>query len=557
MSQESCGQAEPAGLRACRDAGLRIALVASGNAALRRRSWRDGTWVDDGPQGEPAALLLSSAPHLCTFGFLASAWRHGARQVVYPWLGSWRRTALLRVMLDHAVNGVVRRLQIWLSGRRLRMRHWRRDPISRIVIGLVGLAGTPLARRRIARIAAPAQAAIEDRILLASTSLGAGGGERRAVVLATALRRQGAGEIALLVENTSGPDSFFLDTLRHQGITVITLPDPGAPAGMSWIADAERRLSPILPLIPADLHESLVRHTAYLLQHPPRVLHAFQDTTCLIAGVAAVAAGVPRVVLNAVSVSTPHFPFYRLCMGPLLRSLAAQPSVRLANNSHAGAGDYAGWLGLPRDRIAVIAAADTAVFGHPPAAQDIAMTRARLGLPESASVVGTVMRFDDNKDPTLWLQTAAILARRHPGLHFIMIGDGPLWPDSRKLAEALGLQDRCALPGLDADTRLCLSVCDVVLMTSHVEGAPMVAVEAQLLGIPVVGTMAGAIAETFIDGETGTVIHRRDPQLLADAVDRWLLAHRDDGTLPHRCRSHARENFSSDRAADRLMALYS
>ncbi len=63
---------------------------------------------------------------------------------------------------------------------------------------------------------------------------------------------------------------------------------------------------------------------------------------------------------------------------------------------------------------------------------------------------------------------------------------------------------------------------DVVLVPSRVESFGLVAVEALLLGRPVVAARTGGLREVIRDGETGLLVDADDPRELADAVIRLL-----------------------------------
>src|SRR5262249_36484138 len=105
--------------------------------------------------------------------------------------------------------------------------------------------------------------------------------------------------------------------------------------------------------------EDMVTPIAFWLQEfkrsRPEVVHAWQDLTSLMAVVAALLAGVPRVVLGCRSVR-PDNPRRRLrrFMKEAYQAVLGHPSVVLSNNSRAGAEDYADWLEIDPARIEVV-----------------------------------------------------------------------------------------------------------------------------------------------------------------------------------------------------------
>jgi len=61
-----------------------------------------------------------------------------------------------------------------------------------------------------------------------------------------------------------------------------------------------------------------------------------------------------------------------------------------------------------------------------------------------------------------------------------------------------------------------------VLMPSRVDNYPNACLEAQSLGVPVVGTYNSSLEEMIIDGETGFLARNGDPESLRQAVERLL-----------------------------------
>ena len=102
------------------------------------------------------------------------------------------------------------------------------------------------------------------------------------------------------------------------------------------------------------------------------------------------------------------------------------------------------------------------------------MLRDRLGIPAGAPVVGTVIRFSPVKQPLLWIEAAALVSRARPDCHFVIFGTGPMRDDVIAVAKRQGFADRLHCPGTTENPALGLSLFDVFLLTSQVEGTPNV-----------------------------------------------------------------------------------
>jgi glycosyltransferase involved in cell wall biosynthesis len=200
------------------------------------------------------------------------------------------------------------------------------------------------------------------------------------------------------------------------------------------------------------------------------------------------------------------------------RALAHHPNVTLTNCGAATAKEYERWLDLPSQSIKVIPNVFWPELPGQPSPQEVDAYRRELGLPAKCPVVGTVMRLTAVKDPRLWLATAAEISRMRPDVRFVMAGHGELASATSNWVRELGLSDKVILAGGVADVRLIYAISDVVMLTSRSEASPLVFIEAQSAGRPVVGPDVGAIRETVVDGVTARIVSDRSPSAFAEVV---------------------------------------
>jgi glycosyltransferase involved in cell wall biosynthesis len=151
-----------------------------------------------------------------------------------------------------------------------------------------------------------------------------------------------------------------------------------------------------------------------------------------------------------------------------------------------------------------------------------AASRARLGLPADAPVIGTVGRLSDQKDPTTFVHSAAAVAADIPEARFVMVGHGPLRRHVERLVGDLGLRDRFLLTGVRADIPAILRSFDVFLLTSLWEGMPLVIPQAMACRVPVVASTADGNRELIRDGHNGLLVPPNSPDQFARAVVRLL-----------------------------------
>ncbi|MGW8811649.1 glycosyltransferase family 4 protein [Gordonia terrae] len=121
-----------------------------------------------------------------------------------------------------------------------------------------------------------------------------------------------------------------------------------------------------------------------------------------------------------------------------------------------------------------------------------------------------VARFDEQKDPLLFLELAKELSRRHTALRCLWIapGSGPLRDRFLHRRRELGLERIVDLSIGDthAHTRAQVAQSRVFLLTSQWEGLPLSALEALASGTPVATTPCGEITRIVSQRSCGLVI---------------------------------------------------
>ncbi len=188
-----------------------------------------------------------------------------------------------------------------------------------------------------------------------------------------------------------------------------------------------------------------------------------------------------------------------------------------------------------------------------PAGQDL---RRSLEIPEDAFVVGTIAVFRFQKRLVEWLQVFAAAREKHPGLHGIIVGDGPLKEEILAERQRLGLDEVVHMAGLQTEVRPYLSAMDVYMMTSSFEGLPIALLEAMSMECAIVSTAAGGIGEVIRDGREGLLTTVDEWKGLAASVAQLI----DNKTLKEdlalAARRRVKEAFSMQRMVEDLERIY-
>jgi len=149
---------------------------------------------------------------------------------------------------------------------------------------------------------------------------------------------------------------------------------------------------------------------------------------------------------------------------------------------------------------------------------DRAAARAELGAAEHEVVIGTVANLRATKGYPDLLDAARIVVDELPDVRFVAVGRGPLEDELRSQQARLELGDRFVFLGYRPDALAVMSAFDVFCLPSHFEGLPVALMEALALGLPVVATRVGGVAEVVTDGEEAVLVPPAHPAELAAAL---------------------------------------
>lgn len=331
------------------------------------------------------------------------------------------------------------------------------------------------------------------RVVLLMRSLGRGGAERQALLLARGLQARG---ITVKIVTLYQPTDTVDDT-----------------SGLE-IRSAQKRHRWDLGAIPR-LYRLIAREA-------PHVVYSFLTVPNVLAALGAPLWGRFHLVwgIRASNMDLVHYDWLVRGSNRLERRLAGVPDL-IVSNSVAGR-DSAIARGLPAARLRVICNGfDTERFR--PDAQARSRIRAGWGVAGSVPVVGMVARLDPMKDHPTFLRAAALLARNRWDMRFVLIGDGPARYRAtlRRLARGLGLDARFIWERRRSDMPSLYSALDVLCCASAFgEGLSNAVGEAMACGVPCVVTDVGDAGRVV--GEAGIVVPPRDPAALAGGLELML-----------------------------------
>ncbi|MEV8565954.1 glycosyltransferase [Streptomyces sp. NPDC051322] len=309
---------------------------------------------------------------------------------------------------------------------------------------------------------------------------------------------------------------------------VVTLTDPGPVAAglradgvsVTHLAMKGNRDLTALPRL-----ASLIRRGRYDLVHT----HLYR--ACVYGRIAARMAGVRTMIATEHSLGDRQIEGRPLTRGTRALYLRTERLGTATVAVSATVADRLRAWGVPTQRIHVVPnGIDAGSFRYDPAVRSA--TRARLGLPGDAFVVGGVGRLVPGKRFDLLVRAVAEL----PGARLLLAGDGPQREALRRLAGRLGAEDRIHLlgecdaladgphgsaPGVPA----VLSAMDVFVSASAEESFGLAVVEALAAGLPVLHVACPAIDDLPAVPAPGAV----RVECRADALHAALVRQRSAG----------------------------
>jgi glycosyltransferase involved in cell wall biosynthesis len=173
-----------------------------------------------------------------------------------------------------------------------------------------------------------------------------------------------------------------------------------------------------------------------------------------------------------------------------------------------------------------------------------------------------VGRLTEKKGCEILISAMEQVNRILPEARLLILGHGPLQAQLQGLAAQLKVN--CAFLGRQShdqvrqtleNARICV-VPSVTAANGDSEGLPMILIEAQALGVPVVATRHAGIPEGIVDGNAGMLSDERDIHGLADNIVRLFADRALHEDLSRRGVDLVRHNFDLHRQTDQLETIY-
>lgn len=167
----------------------------------------------------------------------------------------------------------------------------------------------------------------------------------------------------------------------------------------------------------------------------------------------------------------------------------------------------------------------------------------------------TVSRLNDqpgdnvtDKGITALVSCLPPLLKKHPDVHYLIVGEGPASDSVKKLAEQLGVDGHVHLLGRlsDVDLKRCYQKSDIFAMPSVQEGFGIVFLEAMHYKLPVIAGNQDASPEVVLHNQTGIIVNPGNTEEIVSALSSLLQQPQLRMKLGEAAKQRVLENFTFD-----------
>ena len=293
-----------------------------------------------------------------------------------------------------------------------------------------------------------------------NTEKGFRGGEIQTLHLVRALQQRGHQNCIF-----ARPGSRILQESRAQNIPCFTLPMRG-----EWDFISARTLKRLI-----------------LIQQPD-VLHAHTAHACSIAMMARWPGRIPPIIYSR----RVAFPSRKSLLRRKLKNVDAVIAVSQTVRTQLVA------AGVSADKVFVAeSGTDFSTFDQAPSRS---ISRAELGIPDNAFVIGNVSHFEPQKGQEALIRVFARFAQPRPEARLLLVGEGPDRLRCEQVANALGCAGQVLFTSFRSDVERIYPAMDLFFLSSSHEGWSGVIREAMASGIAVIAVRQPSTEEQVKSG---------------------------------------------------------
>lgn len=168
-----------------------------------------------------------------------------------------------------------------------------------------------------------------------------------------------------------------------------------------------------------------------------------------------------------------------------------------------------------------------------------------LGFGEEEIIIALIARLEEVKGHRFYLEAFSQVAKKHPQVSTIFVGDGSCRAVLEKMVHETGLNARVRFLGIRHDIDEILNAVDLVALPAIAgEGLPNVVLEAMACGKPIVATTVGGTGEAVRHGENGFLVPPGEVAAMQKALEAILGDRSKMSQFGRNSRAIAEKEFS-------------
>jgi glycosyltransferase involved in cell wall biosynthesis len=188
---------------------------------------------------------------------------------------------------------------------------------------------------------------------------------------------------------------------------------------------------------------------------------------------------------------------------------------------------------------------------------DIAAVRRQYELDEDDFILGCVGRLEEVKGHRYIIEAMPDILRTIPHCKLLIAGGGPLEHQLLALIEQLGLSTSVKLIGYHENIEDFISMLDLFVMPSIIEGLPMALLEAMSSCKPVLASAVGGIPTALKSLDSCLLVPPADSHAIAVRIKQLAKDATRLTDLGKQARHVVEEKFSSERMVKQYASIYS
>lgn len=186
--------------------------------------------------------------------------------------------------------------------------------------------------------------------------------------------------------------------------------------------------------------------------------------------------GVPQILVHCHNTKT-SYPLLNRILTPIMKCMATD---LIACSRASGE-----WLYGKSNYLVLNNAIDLKKYEFNPLVREEVRREFQVG---DTLLVGHIGAFLESKNQPYLVEAFADFHRRYPNSKLMLVSDGPMFEAVKHQVEQLGLTGSVIFPGRRSDAQRLYQAMDVFVMPSRWEGLPLVMLEAQASGLPVLAS---------------------------------------------------------------------